>query len=130
MLFSLAFHTELICQSIHIFFIGGFRNLYASCFLAIAYDESSIRHKVKKVCKSLPSDFVSLVDVMYKDKPIYSKVLWGIPCAEEEFDTWFSSCPFKMELINFNDFEDKEQTFADELPNIDTVEKVKKDWNL
>ena len=130
MLFSLAFHTELICQSIHIFFIGGFRNLYASCFLAIAYDESSIRHKVKNVCKSLPSDFVSLVDVMYKDKPIYSKVLWGIPCAEEEFDTWFSSCPFKMELINFNDFEDKEQTFADELPNIDTVEKVKKDWNL
>ena len=55
--------------------LGGFRNLYASCFLAIAYDESSMRHKVKKVCKSLPSDFVSLVDVMYKDKTIYSKVL-------------------------------------------------------
>ncbi|GLJ55194.1 hypothetical protein SUGI_1184420 [Cryptomeria japonica] len=110
--------------------LGGFRKFYASCFPAIAYDESLNRHKVKKVCDSLPSDFVSLVDITYKDKTIYSKVVWGIPCAEEEFDTWFSNCPFKMELINFYDVEDEDQTFGNGMPKIDTVEKVKKDWNF
>ncbi|GLJ55195.1 hypothetical protein SUGI_1184440 [Cryptomeria japonica] len=110
--------------------LGGFRNFYASCFPIIAYDESFKRHKVKKVCDSLPSDFVSLVDVTYKDNIIYSKVVWGIPCAEEEFDTWFSNCPFKMELINFYDVEGEDQTSGDGLPKIDTIENVKKDLNF
>ncbi|GLJ55202.1 hypothetical protein SUGI_1184540 [Cryptomeria japonica] len=97
--------------------LGGFRNFYASCFPFIAYDETSESNPRCNWLKTLgdanPSDFVFLVDVQYKNKLIYSQVLWGIP-ATEDFEGWFSNCPFRIDLIEF----DEDHTSLDELTTI------------
>lgn len=81
--------------------LGGFRNFYANCFPLIAY-ESTHRNLPSNLTDSVPRDFVSVVDVAYKNKPIFSKVVCGIPCSHD-LEGWFSNCPFRMELIEFSD---------------------------
>ncbi|GLJ38803.1 hypothetical protein SUGI_0790970, partial [Cryptomeria japonica] len=61
--------------------------------------------EIKKICDDNlelhscdPSDFVSLVDVWYMDKIIYSKILWGIPNASNVED-WFCNRPFRVDFI-------------------------------
>ncbi|KAI3693499.1 hypothetical protein L1987_76442 [Smallanthus sonchifolius] len=46
-----------------------------------------------------PSDFVSIVDIKYKEKTICSKVIWGIPTANV-YNGWFSDCPFRIDLFS------------------------------
>ncbi|GLJ55204.1 hypothetical protein SUGI_1184560 [Cryptomeria japonica] len=100
--------------------LGGFRNFYASCFPFIVHDgfefseTSSWSNGLRKLVDvSNPSDFVCLVDVQYRNKLIYSQVLWGIP-APEDFEGWFCNCPFRIDLINF----DEDHSSPDDLPTI------------
>nr|GEY22120.1 probable F-box protein At2g36090 [Tanacetum cinerariifolium] len=48
-----------------------------------------------------PSDFVSIVDIQYKEKTICSKVIWGIPNANI-YNSWFSDCPFRIDLFSYS----------------------------
>ncbi|GLJ55199.1 hypothetical protein SUGI_1184500 [Cryptomeria japonica] len=95
--------------------LGGFRNFYARCFPFIDYDQSGTNSRCLKNLgdANKPSDFVCLVDLQYKNKFIYSQVLWGIP-ASKDFEGWFCNCPFRIDLINF----DEDHTSPDQLPTI------------
>ncbi|GLJ55197.1 hypothetical protein SUGI_1184480 [Cryptomeria japonica] len=116
---------ELISDS-----LGGFRNFYANCFPLIAYESTqrdSMSMELQNLNDGVPSDFVSIVDVAYKNKAIFNKVVWGILCAHD-FEGWFSNCPFRMELIEFSDVEDDNHAVEDGLPTIiECLGKVKKD---
>jgi hypothetical protein len=81
-----------------------------------------------------PSDFVSLVDVHYRDKAIYSKILWGIPGAAD-CNGWFSNCPFSIDLLSsFDKGENGEGqsniSLEDVLPPITSLERERKDGKL
>ncbi|RWR87723.1 putative F-box protein [Cinnamomum micranthum f. kanehirae] len=94
-----------------------------------------------------PSDFVSFVDVYYKKKCIFSKVLHGISgtddsCDEgdgnENFASWFLDCPFRIDVLNYQrgstavdddgfddgqDVQDHDEVTMASLPSIPMVEK-------
>eukprot|EP01018_Ginkgo_biloba_P029150 Gb_23720 [translate_table: standard] len=126
--------------------LGGFRKFYADCFPLIANKESvsavewdSDLDELEgwSDCSDdegediLSSDFVSIVDVQYKGKAIYSKVLWGIPDSDD-FHGWFSSCPFRIDLLRFSDEDDDHESevtlsMADGLPPITSIERERKD---
>ncbi|XP_057847247.2 F-box protein At2g27310 [Cryptomeria japonica] len=110
---------ELISSS-----LGGFKKFYADCFPVIANDgESNPREPINLSLNSLEdlsalhSDFVWVVDVVYKNKPIYSKVISGIPSADD-FPGLFYCCPFRMEFINLCDVLDDCNSYGDGLPTI------------
>ncbi|KAH9317529.1 hypothetical protein KI387_019298, partial [Taxus chinensis] len=104
---------------------------YANCFPFIAYDESSEKDthcdELQKLCDAGPTDFISLVDVQYKNKTIYSQVVWGIP-TPGDLEGWFYNSPFRIDLINFFDVEDEDRANNAEsgLPTIVSVDEVKK----
>lgn len=111
--------------------LGGFRNFYANCFPSIAYESSEKDFncsEMKRICDdslelhTVPSDFASLVDVWYMDKVVYSKVLWGIPNASD-FEDWFCNCPFRIDLIDYWDFENEDPTNGDGFPTVVSVDK-------
>ncbi|GLJ55206.1 hypothetical protein SUGI_1184610 [Cryptomeria japonica] len=107
--------------------LGGFRKFYASCFPFVAYETIPTESKcndLKNPCDgtAVPSDFISVVDVQYKDKVIVSKVVWGIPSAGD-FEGWFCNCPFRIDILNF----DEHHTITDGLPKIVSVDKQRKD---
>ncbi|GAV75119.1 hypothetical protein CFOL_v3_18598 [Cephalotus follicularis] len=102
--------------------IGGFRRIYADSYPLILYEKPDTsdppkpfkNQKLKHgVC---PSDFASFVDVYYKHKCIFSKVLDGITKAvdgseENELGSsrgastndnnrWFLNSPFTLDLLN------------------------------
>ncbi|KAI7991090.1 F-box protein [Camellia lanceoleosa] len=70
-----------------------FETISPSDFISIV----DIRYKDKA-----PSDFISIVDIRYKDKAIYSKVLWGIPNANG-VNGWFYNCLSESILITRKD---------------------------
>ncbi|XP_031263798.1 F-box protein At2g27310-like [Pistacia vera] len=132
--------------------IGGFRKFYADCFPLIVNKEVTEYHWNKyleypeewteaeyygdmdEFENISPSDFVSVVDIRYKDKPVCSKVLWGIPNANG-FNGWFYNCPFRIDLLTFatrDDDSDSEVTLSvsDGLPPISSMEKERKDGKL
>lgn len=133
--------------------IGGFRKFYADCFPLIVNKEVSEYHWNKYLeypeewteaeyygdmdeFESIsPSDFVSIVDIRYKDKAICSKVLWGIPNANG-FNGWFYNCPFRIDLLTTyatrDDDGEGEVTLSvsDGLPPIFSMEKERKDGKL
>ncbi|KAH9317157.1 hypothetical protein KI387_018926 [Taxus chinensis] len=109
--------------------LGGFRKFYASCFPSIAYDDSSENdsnycnemkrlHDVNTGVPS-PSDFLWIVDVQYKNKPIFSKFVLGIPYANN-FPGWFSESSFRVDMVNV----EEEDGAEDGLPTIMSVDKV------
>ncbi|KAJ0051739.1 hypothetical protein Pint_03353 [Pistacia integerrima] len=132
--------------------IGGFRKFYADCFPLIVNKEVTEYHWNKyleypeewteaeyygdmdEFENISPLDFVSVVDIRYKDKPVCSKVLWGIPNANG-FNGWFYNCPFRIDLLTFatrDDDSDSEVTLSvsDGLPPISSMEKERKDGKL
>lgn len=132
--------------------IGGFRKFYADCFPLIVNKEVNEYHRNKSLeypeewteaeyygdldeFESIsPSDFVSIVDIRYKDKEICSKVLWGIPNANG-FNGWFYNCPFRIDLLNYASRDDDSEgevtlSVLDGLPPIFSMEKERKDGKL
>ncbi|KAF8394438.1 hypothetical protein HHK36_020646 [Tetracentron sinense] len=132
--------------------IGGFRKFYADCFPLIVnkdvpvvqwdsyleypeeWAEADYYGDMDDFESISPSDFVSLVDIRYKDKPIYSKVLWGIPDADS-FNGWFYNCPFRIDLFSYSDIDDEHEggvtlSVADGLPPIKSIERERKDGKL
>lgn len=82
--------------------------------------------KLTNVNDVIPSNFVLVVDEVYKNKLCFPNV-WGISCAHD-FEGWFSNCPFKMKLIEFCDVEDEYNATEDELWTIiELLGKVKRD---
>lgn len=140
--------------------IGGFRKFYSDCFPLIVnkevpdcqwneyleYNEELTEAEyygdVNELESISPSDFVSLVDVRFKDRIICSKVLWGIPNANG-FNGWFYNCPFRVDLLSYSFRNDDDGdgngngneneiilSVSDGLPPIDSMERERKDGKL
>lgn len=133
--------------------IGGFKKFYADCFPLIVnkevpefhwndcyeypedWTEAEYYGDEDETESISPSDFVSIVDVRYKDKTVFSKVLWGIPNANG-FNGWFYKCPFRIDLLAFssryNDQSDHEVTvsLSDDLPPIWSMQGERKEGKL
>uniref|UniRef100_A0A0D9VU71 Uncharacterized protein n=1 Tax=Leersia perrieri TaxID=77586 RepID=A0A0D9VU71_9ORYZ len=84
---------------------------------------------------ALPSDFVSLIDVRYKDRTLYSKVIWGIPNSDGT-NGWFYNCPFRIDLFdhspenNVNNEEGVLLPTINALPWVPSMEQERKDGKL
>ncbi|KAM7254038.1 hypothetical protein ACFE04_031720 [Oxalis oulophora] len=131
--------------------IGGFQKFYADCFPLIVnkevneyqwnwndyreypeeWTEAEYYGDMDESESMLPSDFVSIVDIRYKDKTICSKVLWGIPDANG-FNAWFYSCPFRIDLAGLFDNDEEKITLSvsDGLPPIISMETERKDGKV
>ncbi|KAH7437612.1 hypothetical protein KP509_05G080600 [Ceratopteris richardii] len=97
--------------------LGGFQKFYSECFPLVATDEASVSdsfstsrqdaencldNKMQNMieefsCSSL-HDFTSIIDVIFRGKPVFSRVLHGIPGAAG-FHGWFSTCPFRIDAL-------------------------------
>ncbi|KAF7818308.1 F-box protein [Senna tora] len=132
--------------------IGGFRKFYADCFPLILnkevveyqpncfleypedWTEAEYYGDMNEFESISPSDFVSIVDIRYKEKPICSKVLWGIPNANG-FNGWFYNCPFRIDLLTYADRDDNNDgvvtlSVSNGLPPIISMERERKDGKL
>ena len=136
--------------------IGGFRKFYADCFPLIInkevseyqwndyyreypeeWSEDEYYGDMDEIESISPSDFVSIVDIRYKDKTICSKVLWDIPNANS-FNSWFHNCPFRIDLLTYAARDDDDDggggevilSVSDGLPPITSLERERKDGKL
>ncbi|XP_020227754.1 F-box protein At2g27310 [Cajanus cajan] len=132
--------------------VGGFRKFYADCFPLIVnkevgeypwnnylqypddWTEAEYYGDMNESESISPSDFVSIVDIRFKEKPICSKVLWGIPNANG-YDGWFYNCPFRIDLLSCADRDDNNDgvvtlSVSDGLPPITSMEREKRDGKL
>lgn len=133
--------------------IGGYKKFYADCFPLIVnkqvpdfrwndypeeypeeWTEAEYYGDTDDSERVLPSDFISIVDIRYKNKTICSKVLWGIPNANGS-NGWFYNCPFRVDLLTYStrdDDQDDEITLSvsDGLPPISSMERERKDGKL
>ncbi|KAL2535630.1 F-box protein [Forsythia ovata] len=124
--------------------IGGFKKFYADSFPLIVNEVPEFRWNdnfeypeelteaeyygdVDELENISPSDFVSIMDIRYKDKTICSKVLWGIPNANG-FNGWFYNCPFRIDLLAYSD--EVTLSVSDGLPPILSIERERKDGKL
>ncbi|XP_058770870.1 F-box protein At2g27310-like [Vicia villosa] len=135
-------------------FIGGFRKFYADCFPLIINKEVGEYHwnnyleylddwteaeyygDTNEFESITPSDFISIVDIRFKGKPICSKVLSGIPNANDNAG-WFYNCPFRIDLLTYADRDDNNDgeeevtiSVTDGLPPITSMERERKDGKL
>jgi hypothetical protein len=124
--------------------IGGFKKFYADCFpLIVTKDvpefrcndyaeypeelsEAEYYGDMDEFQNVSPSDFVSIVDIRYKDKTICSKVIWGIPNVNS-FNGWFYNCPFRMDLLTSGEVT---LSVTDGLPPVTSMERERKDGKL
>ena len=80
---------------------------------------------------SQPSDFVSLIDIWYKDRVLYSKVIWGIPNSDGA-NGWFYNCPFRIDLFHHsaeNNENNNGEVFLStisDLPSVPSMEQERK----
>nr|GLL30672.1 F-box protein At2g27310-like [Ipomoea trifida] len=132
--------------------IGGFKKFYADCFPLIVnkevtefrwneylenpeeWTEAEYYGDIDESENVSPTDFVSIVDVRYKDKTICSKALWGIPNANGA-QRWFYNCPFRVDLFTYTARDDDDAgevtlSVSDGLPPITSLEKERKDGKL
>lgn len=132
--------------------VGGFKKFYADCFPLIVnkevpefhwndyyeypqeWNEAEYYGDEDEVENISPSDFVSIVDIQYKDKTICSKVLWGIPYANGS-SGWFYNCPFRIDLLansarDDEPVEDVVLSLSDGLPPSWSIERERKDGKL
>ncbi|KAL4304688.1 hypothetical protein HN51_038820 [Arachis hypogaea] len=132
--------------------VGGFRKFYADSFpLIVNKDVMEFHHNnyfeypddwteaeyygdVIESESISPSNFVSIVDIRFKEKPICSKVLLGIPNANG-YDDWFYNCPFQIDILTYADSEGNNDgavnlSISDGLPAITSMEREKKDGKL
>eukprot|EP00250_Pteridium_aquilinum_P008679 c18128_g1_i1 orf=722-1864(+) len=137
-------HVKSIISS-----LGGFRHYYSECFPLVVnkqpflFDVSDTTMKdaedwfddeedmIEELHSTSPDDFVSFVDVVFRGKPVASRVLHGIPGASD-FHGWFSSCPFRIDILSHNE-EDEEHASAtgivmiEDLPSVISIEKERKE---
>ncbi|KXG39336.1 probable F-box protein At2g36090 isoform X2 [Sorghum bicolor] len=135
--------------------VGGFRKFYADCFTLILnkdvpvvqtnesnffaeeWAESDYYYydDMDELETSLPSDFVSLIDVWYKDRALYSKVIWGIPNSDSA-NGWFYNYPFRIDLFQHsaeNNENNNGEVFLstiNDLPSVPSIEQERKDGKL
>ncbi|TVU46993.1 hypothetical protein EJB05_06567 [Eragrostis curvula] len=134
--------------------VGGFRKFYADCFTLILnkdvpvvqtnetnpfaeeWTESDYYYDdLDELENSLPSDFVSLIDIWYKDRVLYSKVIWGVPNSDGA-NGWFYNCPFRIDLFhqstenNENNNEEVFLSTINDLPTVPSMEQERKDGKL
>ncbi|CAL4914464.1 unnamed protein product [Urochloa decumbens] len=134
--------------------VGGFRKFYADCFTLILnkdvpvvqtnetnpfaeeWAESDYYYDdIDELENSLPSDFVSLIDVWYKDCPLYSKVIWRIPNSDGA-NGWFYNCPFRIDVFQHsaeNNENNNGEVFLStisDLPPVPSMEQERKDGKL
>lgn len=129
--------------------IGGFKKFYADCFPLIVNKEVPEFHwnnyydypqewnedeyygdDDDDVENTSPSDFVSIIDIRYKDRTMCSKILWGIPNANNGFNGWFRSCPFQIDLLAHEPSDEIVLSLSDGLPSIRSIEMERKDGKL
>ncbi|XP_076904216.1 F-box protein At2g27310-like [Bidens hawaiensis] len=128
---------------------GGFKKFYADCFPFIVnknvpefsypeypgeWTEAEYYGDYDELESVSPSDFVSIVDIKYKEKTICSKVLWGIPNASVH-NGWFSDCPFRIDLFSYasrdnDDAGEVTLSVSDGLPPVTSIEQERKDGKL
>lgn len=137
-------HVKSIASS-----LGGFHRYYTECFPLIVnkqpfvFDVADTTMKdaedwfddeddmIEELYGTSPDDFISIVDVVFRGKPVVTRVLHGIPGASD-FHGWFSSCPFRIDALAYNE-EDEEQAFAsgtvisEGLPSVVSIEKERKE---
>ncbi|KAI4365654.1 hypothetical protein MLD38_021620 [Melastoma candidum] len=136
--------------------IGGFKKFYADCFPLIVnkefteyrrneyleypdeWMEAEYYGDIDELESTSPSDFVSLVDIRFRDQPICSKVLWGVPNTNGS-NLWFYSCPFRVDLLNYSASEEDRDfhqgrgitlSESNGLPSILSMETERKDGKL
>ncbi|XP_042019538.1 probable F-box protein At2g36090 [Salvia splendens] len=129
--------------------VGGLKKFYADCFPLIVnkdvpefhcnvyYDypqewtEADYYGDEDEVENISPSDFVSIVDIRYREKTICSKVVWGIPYANGS-SGWFYNCPFRLDLLANSEQEadDVMLSLSDGLPRSWSIERERKDGKL
>jgi len=132
--------------------IGGFRKFYADCFPIVVnkevveyqpnnyheypdnWTEAEYYGDMNESENICPSDFVSIIDIRFKGKPVCSKVLWGIPNANS-YDGWFYNCPFRIDFLTYADRDDNNDgsvhlSVSDGLPHISSMERERKDGKL
>ncbi|MED6181168.1 hypothetical protein PIB30_016921 [Stylosanthes scabra] len=127
--------------------VGGFRKFYADSFPLLVnkdvvefhnnnyldypddWTEAEYYGDVVESESISPSNFVSIVDIRFKEKPICSKVVLGIPNANG-YDDWFYNCPFQIDILTYADREEVNLSISDGLPAITSMEREKKDGKL
>lgn len=128
--------------------IGGFRRFYADCFPLIVNEdipavqtddlpyseewaEADYYGDIDEIESVSPSDFISIVDLRYKEKTVYSKVIWGIPDSDG-YNGWFHNCPFRIDLLSYSGEDGGEVLLSgdDGLPPISSLERERKDGRL
>ncbi|XP_042057824.1 F-box protein At2g27310-like [Salvia splendens] len=129
--------------------VGGLKKFYADCFPLIVnkdvpefhcndyYDypqewtEADYYGDEDEVENISPSDFVSIVDIRYREKTICSKVVWGIPYANGS-SGWFYNCPFRLDLLANSEQEadDVVLSLSDGLPPRWSIDRERKDGKL
>ncbi|XP_057538843.1 probable F-box protein At2g36090 [Amaranthus tricolor] len=130
--------------------IGGFRKFYADCYPLIVnkdlalvpldffleypeeWPEADYFEDFEEYESSAPSDVVSLVDITYNEKPIFSKVLWGIS-ESDTLNRWFYNSPFHVNLSNSDVSDNMEKVIisdADGLPPIESLDNERKERKL
>lgn len=131
--------------------IGGFRRFYANCYPLIVSKDLSIVEwnsyledpeewgeadyygDADDYGSISPSDFISIVDIRYRDRTMYSKVLWGFSDSDG-LNRWFYNSPFRIDLIE-NPSPNEQQSevilnISDGLPPVLSVEIEKKEGKL
>jgi hypothetical protein len=135
--------------------VGGFKKMYAECYpLIVNRAQPVLREEDDFVSEDCdlwweddddldeqeasdlaPSNLISIVDVVYKGKSVFSRTVEGIPGADD-FLGWFSNCPFRIDLLKTPEEEDERWDsyenlnvvqIEEDLPSITSVEKERKD---
>lgn len=86
---------------------GGFRNFYAQCLPSLSAKLDNPRPRASipddDADDPLPANFVSIIDIIYNNQPMLSRVVTGFPGAEEPSPGWFEYCPFQFDLLEIPD---------------------------
>lgn len=125
--------------------MGGFRKFYADCYPLIVnkdlsllpwdsymeeypeqWPEADYYNEFEEYETISPSDFVSLVDLKYKDKPVFSKVLWGVS-QSDDLNRWFYNSPFCLDLISDDECD---EAVLEGLPPVQSIDSERKEGKL
>uniref|UniRef100_A0A7C9ERG2 F-box domain-containing protein n=1 Tax=Opuntia streptacantha TaxID=393608 RepID=A0A7C9ERG2_OPUST len=131
--------------------MGGFRKFYADCYPLIVnkdfilhpwdsyleypleWPEADYYEEFEEYESISPSDFVSLVDLRYKDRPILSEVLWGIS-ESDVLNNWFYNSPCRIDLLGHSTGSEEAGKLilstGDGLPPIYSVDSERKEGKL
>ena len=127
--------------------LGGFRRFYGECFPLIVsrhpfvFDASDVTLKdeedwfddeqdmIEELSNTSLDDFVSIIDVVFREKPVAFRVLHGIPGASD-LHGWFSSCPFRIDLLNCDGGNEDGIMISEDLPEVVSIERERKDGRL